>query len=38
MTAGSMMGSGSGHTMMMQPPAGGMRMADGMGWTFTTGN
>lgn len=38
---GGMMGGGmmdGTHTMMMQPPAGAMRMADGMGWSFTTGN
>lgn len=42
MSGGSGMGSGSGMggsrpMMFDQPPAGAMRMADGMGWTFTTG-
>jgi hypothetical protein len=38
MMSGGMTGSGGMHSMTMQPPAGGMRMGDGMGWTFTTGS
>lgn len=32
------MGGGKcgGQMMMMVPPAGGMRMRDGAGWSFTT--
>jgi len=37
MTQNGMMGSGMGQMMMFDPPAGAMRMRDGMGWTFTTG-
>jgi Big-like domain-containing protein len=45
MSGGTMMGGGgmgsgmqSGTPMMLdQPPAGAMRLSDGMGWTFTTG-
>jgi Big-like domain-containing protein len=45
MSGGTMMGGGGmgsgmqgGSPMMFdQPPAGAMRMSDGMGWTFTTG-
>lgn len=37
---GGMGNMGGQHQMMMfmQPPAGAMRMSDGMGWGFTTGN
>jgi|SRR5579859_2456512 len=30
--------SGTRQMMMMVPPAGGMRMGDGAGWSFTTGS
>lgn len=36
--ARALAGTMGGQQMMFdQPPAGAMRMSDGMGWTFTTG-
>ncbi len=35
---GGGMGMGGGQMMLMTPPAGGTRMHDGAGWTFTTGS
>ena len=38
MGGGSMMGTATmSHSMRLEPSAGAMRMAGGIGWTFTTG-